>query len=453
MPEGRITHPAIKESSGVVASRQYDDVLWTHNDANNPPELFAIDDDGELIQEYLISGIENIDWEDIALDANNTLYILDNSSLRRADRLSFIYMFPEPNPFEDLKVEQPRVIAFTYPDGPFDCEALLVWDDQIYLVTKSWDGSLPRIYRLKIPADPGRPVSARFEGEIGVHTMITGGDISPDGRSIILSSYVALLLFEGNGSPVELLQQEPKLARLNARQVEGVGWNGDEIIMTNEQGEIFDVQLSELEKHKAPFVRTPQESIPRLSQGEPTSLNFDEWEWGRRLETFWQGAEIDLARVGWTPGRLHIGIKIPEGVTLAEIPPDFPTDYDDWFRTGTVFILINPDGSRPIAYGKNDRCILVGSSDEALQVVAFNLKPATLVESTEKNPRWVAVQKVSNNLLVNLDLTALGKADSKEVGFNLIIIDASGGMVSWAPLTRRFTWDSPSVWGLLRMSG
>lgn len=453
MPEGRIIHPAIKESSGVVASRQYDDVLWTHNDANNPPELFAIDDDGELIQDYLVPGVENIDWEDIAIDADNNLYILDNAGLRRADHLNFIYIIREPNPFEDPEVEEPRVIPFTYPDGPYDCETLFVWDNQLYLVTKSWDGSLPRIYRLRIPADPGPPVSARFEGEIGVHAMITGGDISPDGRRIILSSYVALMLFEGDGPPVELLQQEPKLARLNARQVEGVGWKDDEIVLTNEQGEVFDVRLSELDRNQAPFVRTPQKSIPRLKKGAPASLDFDSWERGRWLETYWQGAEIDIARVGWTPGRLHVGIQIPEGVTLTEIPPDFPADYDDWFRTGAVFILINPDGSRPIAYGKNDRCILVGNSGGTLRVIAFNLKPATLVESTEVNPDWVAATREGRNLLVDLDLSALEKAENREIGFNVIIIDDSGGMLSWAPLTRRFTWDSPSVWGLLRMSG
>jgi|GEM_PF-1180395 len=446
--------PAITESSGVVASRRYEDVLWTHNDAHNLPELFAIDDDGELLQTYLVPGVENIDWEDIGIDADNNLYILDNAALRRDDHLNFIYIIPEPNPFEDVEVEKPRVVTFIYPDGPFDCETLFVWNNRAYLVTKSWDGSLPRVYSVTIPNDSSdTPVSARFEGEIGVHAMITGGDISPDGRSIILASYVALMLFEGGGSPAELLQREPKLALLNARQVEGVAWKDDEIVLTNEQGEVFDVRLSELDRSQAPFLRTPHKSIPRLRKGAPTSLDFGNWERGSWLETYWQGAEIKFARVGWTPGRLHVGIQIPEGVTLIDIPPDFPANYDDWFRTGAVFVLINPDGSRPIAYGKNDRCILVGTSGGVLRVIAFNLRPATLVESAEENPDWVTATREGRNLLLDLDLSALGETDHKEIGFNVIIIDDSGGMLSWAPLTRRFTWDSPSVWGLLRMSG
>src|SRR5690606_10792682 len=106
MPEGRMIDPAITESSGVVASRRYEDVLWTHNDAHNLPELFAIDDDGELLQTYLVPGVENIDWEDIGIDADNNLYILDNAALRRDDHLNFIYIIPEPNPFEDVEVEK-----------------------------------------------------------------------------------------------------------------------------------------------------------------------------------------------------------------------------------------------------------------------------------------------------------------------------------------------------------
>src|SRR5580765_7005738 len=33
---GHLTHPRITESSGVVASRQYPRVFWTHNDGGGP---------------------------------------------------------------------------------------------------------------------------------------------------------------------------------------------------------------------------------------------------------------------------------------------------------------------------------------------------------------------------------------------------------------------------------
>ena len=41
----RISDPRIMESSGVVASRRYTDVFWTHNDGGGPKKqvLYAID--------------------------------------------------------------------------------------------------------------------------------------------------------------------------------------------------------------------------------------------------------------------------------------------------------------------------------------------------------------------------------------------------------------------------
>ena len=51
-PKGRVSAPAIVESSGTVVSRRFENVLWTHNDAHNPPEIFAVTERGKLIQRY-----------------------------------------------------------------------------------------------------------------------------------------------------------------------------------------------------------------------------------------------------------------------------------------------------------------------------------------------------------------------------------------------------------------
>src|SRR6478735_5591600 len=60
---GTISDPAIPESSGIVASRKHEGVYWTQNDSGNPPALFAITREGELIREYPV-GAKNVDWED-----------------------------------------------------------------------------------------------------------------------------------------------------------------------------------------------------------------------------------------------------------------------------------------------------------------------------------------------------------------------------------------------------
>src|SRR3954464_12793012 len=73
---GRLEHPAIREASGIVASRRHPGVFWVHNDSGNPNFLFAVRRDGTLIREYAIN-VPNVDWEDIALDDDGHLYLGD----------------------------------------------------------------------------------------------------------------------------------------------------------------------------------------------------------------------------------------------------------------------------------------------------------------------------------------------------------------------------------------
>src|SRR3954467_6080334 len=67
-PIGRLAHPAIREASGIVQSRRFPGIFWTHNDSGNPPALFAVRPDGSEDSEYSV-GAPNVDWEDIPLDA------------------------------------------------------------------------------------------------------------------------------------------------------------------------------------------------------------------------------------------------------------------------------------------------------------------------------------------------------------------------------------------------
>src|SRR4051812_12104938 len=50
--QGKIESPGVKESSGIVASRQFKDVFWTHNDSGNAPVIYAITREGKAIAEF-----------------------------------------------------------------------------------------------------------------------------------------------------------------------------------------------------------------------------------------------------------------------------------------------------------------------------------------------------------------------------------------------------------------
>src|SRR5438046_2390261 len=95
-----ISDPRIKESSGVVASRRYADVYWTHNDGGGPKKqvLYAIDREGNTRASFPVIDVTLHDWEDIAIDNAGHLFVGDigNNDSKR-DTLA-VYEIDEPNP-------------------------------------------------------------------------------------------------------------------------------------------------------------------------------------------------------------------------------------------------------------------------------------------------------------------------------------------------------------------
>src|SRR5206468_6527022 len=73
---GRLSDPRITESSGVVASRKYTNMFWTHNDGGGPGKqlLFAIHRAGDTVATFSVQGANFTDWEDIANDDSGHLY-------------------------------------------------------------------------------------------------------------------------------------------------------------------------------------------------------------------------------------------------------------------------------------------------------------------------------------------------------------------------------------------
>ncbi len=88
----------VDECSGIVASRAYPGVFWTHEDGGLSNNLYAVDEKGDFLFKTDVAGAKNVDWEDIAIDDEGFLYIADvgNNKNKREDLL--VYKVSEPNP-------------------------------------------------------------------------------------------------------------------------------------------------------------------------------------------------------------------------------------------------------------------------------------------------------------------------------------------------------------------
>lgn len=245
---GRAEPSALVEASGLVASRQNAGVLWIHNDSRNGEQLFALSTTGKALATYSLAGARCVDWEDIALGpaANGgwDLYVGDTGTNQAARSPLTVYRMPEPA----VRLDQPPVEAvlrdvesfeLVYPNGDtWDSETLMIdpTSRDLYLVTKTTSG-ISNVYRAAAPI----PAGARRELEL-VTTLemqvgrgrgserTTGGDISPDGRWILIKTYTHGFLWERpeNSSVAQALSTRPCEVPLAVEQQgEAIGFAPD----------------------------------------------------------------------------------------------------------------------------------------------------------------------------------------------------------------------------------
>lgn len=244
---GQVADPAIDESSGLAASRRNPGLLWTHNDSGDEPRVYCLTAQGTSCGTWTVTGADAFDWEDMAAGPGPAagepyLYLGDIGDNRSTRPEVVVYRVREPG------VEGTgRGAAFTatadavtlrYADGPHDAEALLVHPatGDLYVVTKALTGA--GVY--KAPAGTGT-LARIADLDLGLGEAVTGGDISPDGRRVALSTYrrgYELSLPAGAGDFDAVWSQPPVPVDLGVRvQGETIAYrlDGDGLLTTSEK--------------------------------------------------------------------------------------------------------------------------------------------------------------------------------------------------------------------------
>jgi len=204
-----LENQSIKESSGIAASRRNAGIFWTHNDSGDGPFVYAFDRRGKHRGVWRVTGAKAIDWEDMAIGpgprrGRSYLYLGDiGDNSKKRDQIT-VYRVAEPQvaPKDSSStVQNPRkteaadVIHLKYPDGKYDAEALLIhpFTGDLYVGAKVM-GSPARVYKLRAPAPKSGVSTLSYVGELRFPNQflgfITGGDISPDGRRVVISDYL-----------------------------------------------------------------------------------------------------------------------------------------------------------------------------------------------------------------------------------------------------------------------
>ena len=212
---GLVLDQRLGEISGIAASRTHADVLWMANDGGNDAALYAVSRRGRVLARFAIEGVANTDWEDLAaFELDGKRYVLvadtgDNGGLRRTLQLHAI---EEPKRLDDATLRPAWSIAFRWPGGARDCEAVAVdaARREVLLVSKKRHPA--ELYAVPLDARRDTQVARRIATLAGIpqvserlrraHAMrsrldgqVTAADLSPDGRSLALMTYGHLVVY------------------------------------------------------------------------------------------------------------------------------------------------------------------------------------------------------------------------------------------------------------------
>jgi len=235
----------IPETSGLI---RWDNRLWTHND-NTDLNLYAIDTiSGAQQLSLTLNGATNTDWEEIAQDDTH-IYVADfgnNSSGNRTD----LHILKISKSSVSLGTPELETINFSYSDQvnftasppnqtDFDCEAMIVSGESIFLFTKQWNSLKTSAY--KLPKTAGTHVAV-YLSTLDVQGLITGATWLENKNLLALSGYSTTLqpfiylLYDFNGTQFFGGNKRKILMNLPLHQVEGIATtDGIKYFISNER--------------------------------------------------------------------------------------------------------------------------------------------------------------------------------------------------------------------------
>lgn len=233
VPVHSIANPVLEEISGLAFSKNHPDRIYVHTDSGGEVAVFIVDSHGKEIGKIRLEGVENRDWEDIAVGpgpgGKSYVYVAEIGDNLGVHQSVQIFRFPEPDKFRGEGSVKPEVLTFTYPAGAMDAESLFVdpITGDLFVISKR--DSQNTVFRLKSGDFGKSAVVAEEMGKLPFSSS-TAADISQDGSKILIKNYFKVYHWERKSgeSVAEALSRTPKeLPYVPEPQGEAIGFQPD----------------------------------------------------------------------------------------------------------------------------------------------------------------------------------------------------------------------------------
>jgi hypothetical protein len=261
-PYGSLEIPAHLEPSGLVKSRLWPDVYWSHNDSGDIPRIFPMHRTGAMYpsERYgaahgvRIPDAVNVDWEDITTDDKGNLIIADFGNSPKNDRRDLcLYFIREPHPSVG-QTSVMRKVFFAYPDqkeipspvSNFDAEAVFYAHDHVYVLTKHRSDTGTTLYRLDSMEPYVINVLTKLES-FNTRGQVTGADASADGSRLAVLTYTGIWVLDAREKE-RWFDGSIRWMPTEDNEAEAITIDGDRLIVSAGEGDgdLYDIPISNL---------------------------------------------------------------------------------------------------------------------------------------------------------------------------------------------------------------
>jgi hypothetical protein len=254
----------VKENSGIVKSRQFADLFWMHNDSGDEPRIYPIHRNGANYEDtryadengVLIGGAINVDWEDIAVDADGHVIVADMGNNENDRRDLVLYYLDEPAPTAGRTTFRKKVFV-RYPDQHefpasrhdfnFDCEAVFTVGNTVYMLSKNRSNQDTKLYRLDDPK-PDATNTLTLVGSFDIRGQAVGADCSADGKRLAVLTYTGIWLFERDTIDQTFFDGRISWAPFPKRDAEAICFADDHTLLIADEalGELYEARIDDL---------------------------------------------------------------------------------------------------------------------------------------------------------------------------------------------------------------
>jgi hypothetical protein len=228
-----IENPVLEEISGMAFSKVHPNRFYTHTDSGGEAAVYVLDSVGRELGKISLEGVENRDWEDIAVgpgpEGKSYVYVAEIGDNVGIHQSVHIYRFAEPGDLSGETRLKPEILTFTYPEGARDAESLFVdpISGDLFVISKRDPENT--LFRLRSDdfgkVDVVAEAVAKFP-----FTSTTAADISQDGSQILIKNYFKVYYWERKEgqSVAEALSHQPReLPYVPEPQGEAIGFRPD----------------------------------------------------------------------------------------------------------------------------------------------------------------------------------------------------------------------------------